>query len=216
MISVILPSVRANRLDSCLISVLEASEKEDVEVVLVTDYWIPLGSELIKKLNIKWICDEERKGVVDAINKGVAIAGGDYLFSLSDEAALSRGAFKRLKSDSKLYGDNVLLTPTHVPYFPFFYYNLPFAPFPFCHRSVIDKAGGVFIDPEYKAFYADPDLGMRAWASGVPVISCAGAFIDHPNDMSCPAHIHNVNAYLEHDRAIFRSRWDHLGEFRDP
>ena len=117
---------------------------------------------------------------------------------------------------SESVGDMCILTPKHLPAFNFEYYQRPFAPFPFVHRKVIDALNGVFIDPAYKAFYADPDLSMRALTSNIPVYTCETAEIYHPNNMSCPAHVHNVNAYLDQDRATFRARWDHLGKFVDP
>lgn len=215
MISVILPSVRPERLIDCLNGIVNGSIGIDVEIVLVTDYEIPLQQENIDNLKIKWVYDPVRKGVVNAINKGVDVARGEYLFSLSDEAILGEGALKHMEAFSQLNDNIPLLTPKHYPYYPFFYYKKAFAPFPFIHRSLLDKVG-YFIDPAYKAFYADPDLSMRVWEAGYCVYEVQYASIHHPNNMSCPAHVHNVNEYLLQDRETFRKRWDHLGEFKDP
>jgi hypothetical protein len=105
-----------------------------------------------------------------------------------------------------------LLTPRHLPPFDFRYYGLPFAPFPFASRALFERLGGLF-DPAYKGFYADPDLGMRAHAAGVPIEEVPHAAIHHHNvnDKS-----EQWNAYFDADRATFRARWDHLGEFCDP
>ena len=211
MISVILPSVRPLKLSECINSVIAASEGVNFEIITITDFpELPVTNHHMIKHVVT-----SRRGVTHAINHGVAAAQGDYLFSLSDEATLGRNALSALESFCKMHDNNILATPKHIPYFPFYYYGKMFAPFPFAHRSLIDKVGW-FIDPAFKAFYADPDLGMRTWSLGFEVKICEEAEIYHNNNMDCPSHKHNVNEYLLHDRELFRKRWDCLGEFRDP
>lgn len=212
MISVILPSIRPDNLKNCIESVIAAADHQSTlfEIILVTDF-----KHKWECANIKSIYAPVRKGVVDALNKGLAIAQGEYLFTLSDEATLGERALIYLEQMSNEYDDNILLTPLHIPHYPFFYYGKYFAAFPFAHRQLIDAVGG-FFDPVYKCFYADPDLSLRAYAAGVEIEVCEDATIYHPNNMACEAHKHNVREYLEADREVFKKRWAHLGEFRDP
>lgn len=216
MISIILPTVRPEQLYKCLHGITIASQAIDIEILVISDYEPNLSDETIENLNIKWVYEPERNGVVDAIKKGFNVANGDYLLSLSDEALLGERALNYLIEHSEKLDNRCILTPKHIPQFPFFYYKMPFAPFPFVHRSVIDELDGIYIDTAYKAFYADPDLSLRALTLSIPVYTCEKATIFHPNNMACPAHVHNVNKYLEKDRATFRARWDHLGDFVDP
>lgn len=210
MISVILPSVRPDNLWRCLNAVDHASRGINIETIIVADFkpiYIPISAF--------WIYAPERKGTIDAINKGFDVSQGEYIFVTSDEAILGDGALVSLENMCKFYDNKVLLSPAHVPDFPFFYYKKWFAAFPFAHRSLIDKVGGLF-DPVYKSFYADPDLSLRAYTHGFDVRTCDDAIIYHPNNMECLVHKHNVSTYLAHDRAIFKERWAHLGEFIDP
>jgi len=213
MISIILPSVRPENLKNCIEAIIKAADYDDklFEIILVTDF-----KHQWESANIKSFYAPERKGVVDALNKGIAVAQGDYLFTLSDEAILGDKAFLYLLKDSKeLYQDKALLTPLHIPHYPFFYYGRYFAAFPFAHRDLIERVGG-FFDPIYHCFYADPDLSLRCHQIDIEVHVCELATIYHPNNMSCEAHRMNVALYVEADRAIFKKRWKHLGEFKDP
>lgn len=217
MISVILPSIRRHLINNCVQSILNATSKQsqhDLEIICICDY---APTHYIAALSpiITWLFNVERKGVVDANIKGYNAAQGDYVMTISDEAKLYPGSLDHLEAFCKKHDNNVLTSPAHIPYFPFFYYGKWFAPFPFAHRSVIEKVGGLFL-PEYKCFYADPDLSLRAYENGVPVLECDNAMIHHPNDMACVAHQHNVKAYVEADRETFKKRWTHLGEFKDP
>ena len=61
-----------------------------------------------------------------------------------------------------------------------------------------------------------PDLSLRAYAAGIDVKECYDAVIVHTNEMNDDAHKYNVSAYTEADREVFKKKWAHLGEFKDP
>lgn len=207
LISVLLPTIRPHLLPACLQSLWRAAARVPCEVVVVADFAAP------RAFPYTWL-ERPRAGVVDALTAASAVARGDYLFSFNDESTLDPGALDILY-DEALKAPNDLLTPTHLPPFGFVYYGLPFAPFPFASRALIERLGGI-ADPAYGSFYSDPDLSMRAHAQGVPVRVVDGAVIRHANDQAAMGHQENITNYLAADRDVFRARWAHLGELVDP
>ena len=206
LISIILPTVRPALIVDCLASLTAAASLvPPTEIIVVADFEPPIEHQ-------PWIL-RDRRGPIDAIHLGYQAARGDYVFVTNDEARLEVDALLLLYQDAVMIPGR-LLSPTHLPPFPFAYYGRPFVPFPFAHRDVFDALGGLF-DPAFKAFYADPDLSMRAHAAGVPVHVVASAAIHHHNGTDGPKE-QNWMAYIDRDRAVFRARWDHLGAFRDP
>jgi GT2 family glycosyltransferase len=155
----------------------------------------------------------DRNGPIDAINAGLAVATGEYIFVFNDESMLDPEALAVLYHEAT-NDPAVILTPRHLPPFNFSYYGRPFAAFPFVHRDVITVLGGLF-DPAFHAFYADPDFSMRAHAAGIPIRTVDNAVIRHDNRHDA-GHAHNVNAYLAADRETFRTRWAHLGPLIEP
>ena len=206
MISILLPSVRPEKLPWAMASIPAAASTVPYEVVVVADF----GPD--EYPHTRWIM-RERKGVIDAIDTACQASKGEYLFVFNDESRLDPNALQSLYF-AALTDPWRVLTPYHMPPYSFHYYGLPFAAFPFVRRDLMEQLGGLF-DPVYQGFYADPDFSMRAHAQRIPVEVLHSAVIRHDNRHD-DAHQWSVNAFLEHDRAIFRSRWDHLGEFRDP
>lgn len=214
VISVILPTIRPTHIGRCLDNLRVAMTFVPSEVIVVADFPAEAAGIVpgASGTAVQWIV-RGRQGVIDAIYIGTQAARGDYLFITNDETTLEPDCLHQLYQAAATQPGR-LLTPNHQPPFPFVYYGRPFAAFPFAHRDLIAQLGGL-LDPTYRAFYADPDLSMRAHAAGVPVETVPSAVIYHHNQHDA-AHHAAVDAYLAQDRATFRSRWDHLGVFRDP
>jgi len=206
MISVLLPTIRPHIFERAWASIERACWHVPYEVIIVADF----GPKDLPKTT--WLI-RERRGVIDAMHLACLEATGDFLFTLNDESVLDDGALECLYHHA-LANPGRVLSPYHHPQFHFSYYGKDFAAFPFVHRDVVKRLGGL-LDPAYKAFYADPDFSLRAHAAGVPVEVVPAANIRHFNKDD-DVHRMNVGQYFETDRALFRSRWDHLGEFRDP
>jgi GT2 family glycosyltransferase len=209
-ISVLLPTIRPDRAKRALASVDAACGSVPYEVVVVADFPPNAMADSVPCAHLRWV-QRERYGVVDAVNVACCEARGEYLFLFNDESVLQSGALQALYAEAT---PTDIVTVRHEPSYPFVYYGLPFAPFPFAHRDLLRSLGGL-LDPVYRGFYADPDLSLRAHAAGVPIRVIESAVLRHDNDHDA-AHRASVDAYLLADRATFRSRWDHLGEFHDP
>lgn len=205
MISVLLPTIRPHLIGRALACLDAAAGEVPYEAVVVADFDRPAGFT-----QGQWI-QQERRGVIDAVNIACAHARGDWWFLFNDESVLDPLALQKLHEAA---APALIVTPRHEPRFPFIYYGKPFAPFPFAHRGLIAALGGL-LDPVYRGFYADPDFSLRAHEAGVPIVTVEDAVLRHSNRHDA-AHQAMVNAYLQGDRAIFARRWAHLGELRDP
>ena len=209
VISVILPTIRPHLIEACINRWVPALRTVSTELIVVADFPAPFPFN-----RGLWLV-QERQGATAATALGYHASRGDYVFAINDETTPDPDILIRLLEAAEAQLELRLLTPRHEPAYPFFYYGLPFAPFPFGKWILFKKLGG-FFDTAYKAFYADPDLSLRAHANSVPVEVVPRAVIHHANDITRPDHIEAVSSYLAADRELFRSRWDHLGEFRDP
>lgn len=206
MISILLPTIRPALYRRAFDSLKDAANGVPYEVVIVADF------APTEALPCKWV-KRNRRGVVDALNAGMAVAEGEYIFSFNDESQLASNALRALYCAAQT-DSMVIWTPRHLPNFNFAYYGLPFAPFPFVHEGLLKMIGGI-ADPVYKSFYSDPDLSLRAYEIGVPVRVVTDAVIHHHNDHDY-AHMQNVSAHCAVDRETFGRRWGHLGPLVDP
>lgn len=207
-ITVVLPTVRPRLLDDAVGSIIEGAGRIPFELVVVADWHV--AEPLLGVQDYSWYV-RKRRGPIEAITYGIKRAKGTFLFTLSDEDRLHPGAlgelYKRaLKNPDKVY------TPWWQGKGPWTYYGKPFPPFPFMSKRTAEKLGG-FFDPAYKAHYCDPDLGMRCWAHGVEIEFVTEAGMDHPNDPTDEASVLNRQQWFDQDEALFRARWDEVGEF---
>lgn len=206
MLSVLLPSIRPDRVYRVLENLRAQTDAMDAEIIVVASFPAPSPEP--------WWIQRERRGVIDAVNVACAHAKGDIWFLTNDETTCRPGCLQALVN--AVNADPLALySPVHKPDYPFVYYGKPFAAFPCAHRDLIKALGGL-LDPVYRGFYADPDLSLRAHDAGVPIRIVDDAVIDHHNETGRWDHQVSVSAFLEQDRATFRARWDHLGEFVDP
>jgi glycosyltransferase involved in cell wall biosynthesis len=122
-LSVIIPTYNAEAtIAQCLSSLLNQSF-QDFEICIIdgesTDQTIEIVRQYQSKFKAIKLISEVDKGVYDAMNKGIHLASGDWLYFLgSDDTIYDRGVFSdvmRLASTSELqviYG-NVCMLGTH-------------------------------------------------------------------------------------------------------
>lgn len=218
MISVLLPTLRPHLLEAVVRSIAASAKRctQLVELIMITDLEDDQQVD-IDGFDKAIVVHRERHGVIDATNEGFRRSRGDFIFVTNDQTLLDERCLAELSLKSEV-GRFKIVGPHHLPEFNFEYYGLPFQPFGFVDRitlATLYRRDDVFFDPTYKAFYADPDQSMKAHQLGIPVTTIETAIIHHKNEGDAVT-ASAVSKYLEADRATFRARWDHLGEFRDP
>ena len=137
-------------------------------------------------------------------------------------AELTPNGLNMMEDYSKLYGDSIIVNQRTTPETKLEYYGKVFAPYPFVHRSIIEKLGG-FFDPKYKGFYSDPDFSLRAHEKGIRIIKCPNVTVKRNSPqrflglrLNYAGHKENISKYFEADRETFIKSWKHLGEFNEP
>jgi GT2 family glycosyltransferase len=209
MISVILTSIRPQNFKWSLNCLLRSQEGIDFEVLCATDFPIEEGPK------VKWVHTPERKGVINAICQAEKIAQSEYVYITNDQSMLSPRALEHLETFCKSRDNLILTGPKDFNNFQFKYYDRWFVAYPFLHRKIIDMLGGIF-DPVYGAFFADPDLSLRAHQSGIPVLDCSGAMnVRVQGLMDYTGHVESKHKFYDADKAIFTKRWEHLGAYQD-
>jgi hypothetical protein len=205
-VSIIIPSLRKDRLMECMVNVLAHSKGVDYEMVIISPFTPPFFWDG----KVVWVNEEKAEGVMHAVESGVQKATGEYITTVTDEAIVQYAWLDnmlRFMEGKK----GVLGSFKVIPPYPFYYYGRYFAPFPFIHRDLLRRVG-MFYDTKYKAFYADPDLSMRVWDVGGTVEECPDALIEskYYND---GVHSNNVNKYHAKDKETFINTWSKWGEF---
>lgn len=161
---------------------------------------------------IIWVSEREPQGIVNAVNRGFKVSSGEYINTLSDECECEeKWAFYMLEF-LKTHTINVMGAFNVKPFNPFQYFGRIFSPFPFINRKFLKtvfKNENVFLCPEYKSFYADPDLSMRVWAAGGQVIQVKHAVIHHPHIQDEIHKRGHENFHLS-DREIFIRIWEQV------
>lgn len=184
MVSIILPSIRSKNLDICIRKLYE-SQYGEFEIITITD-----GND----------------GPTEAICRGEAKARGEYLFRINDQVELTPGGLMKMVAFSKKHNDRIIVDQKTFPVSPLKYYGKTFSPYPFIHRNLSDELGGYHL-PEFKAFYADPDLSMRAYKAGIPIIKCPGVAVKRDCRMTYEGHKENVSKYYKNDMINFYTKW---------
>ena len=212
-VSVILPTIRKHLLNRSLDTISRAWTLLP-EIVVVADYARPAGLGS----NVKFI-QEPRQGVINAINRGLKYCTGEYLFLTNDDSTLTPHSidemvkFSRENNDEALIG--IKVNPSGSVHR---YWGRYFAAWIFVHRHLLAKINETeefFLDPAFHAFYADPDLSMRAYEKNIKVLECPNALVIA--DM-IPAVDDVDNRQKEeryvHDQVEFIRRHRHFGKFQ--
>jgi len=106
--SVIIPtSNNFNYLRECVSYVKANSNKEDVEVIVVsngcTDETINFIEDLDHEDKVSVIKNETNEGFGKAVNKGIKAATGEWIVILNDDIVVPKGFLKKFETDCKEY-----------------------------------------------------------------------------------------------------------------
>lgn len=102
-VSVIIPSRKERFLNNTIQEVFENFE-EDFEIIVTLD-----GADAPRVAGVRYILNEEPKGMRTAINQAVAIARGDFIMKLDAHCMLDKGIDVKLK---KVHQHNWVQIPT--------------------------------------------------------------------------------------------------------
>ncbi|MCK5602444.1 hypothetical protein KAR91_11255 [Candidatus Pacearchaeota archaeon] len=211
MVSIIIPSLRKNQIKECISQIVKTTHDVEYEIIVVS----PFPFHQITK----WVEDTKIEGVNRAVQKGLEVAEGEYITTLSDEDRLTDNYLKTMLNHvaphkGELFiGNPVLFGGVSVGDRPAIgYFDLMFAPFPFLHRDTIEVLGGLY-DPTFTSFFADPDLSLRCWAMGGEVSRCPEARLCHRH-IKDDIHMNAYNKNFKKDESTFIKRWGHLGRYQ--
>ena len=212
MISVILPSIRPANLKTTIEKFIESQWGAHYELVIVTDFQIDFKIFYHSYCGVKLIYEPVRRGPTEAICQAEKACSGEYVFRINDQIELTKEGLNKMLAFSRKHNDRVIVDQRTFPISPLKYYGKTFSPYPFVHRKVIEELGGYHL-PDFKGFYADPDLSMRAHKAGIPILKCPGVSVKRVCDgsMDYQGHSENVSAYYKHDRNVFINKWGSKG-----
>lgn len=110
--SIIIPTFNAeNEISNCLNSICSQTFK-DIEVIIVdgqsTDRTIEIATKFAQSIQVKWISEPDN-GIYDAMNKGIALATGNYLYFMgSDDTFYDNFVLANVKKKTDLAADEVV------------------------------------------------------------------------------------------------------------
>lgn len=199
-VSILLPSVRGHAMLHCINSIINNTYDVNYEIIVIGDVEPPK----YKTIDVRWIDEEERQGVVTALMLGYAYSHGDFVIPMTDDARVGENWLKptldEVKKDEKNIGDFVVM-----PHNPFSYWGIKFSPFCLIAKTRCEQIGG-FMDKRFKSFYGDPDLCLRNHMAGGKLVMGFGSQIYHPanNDL---VHQTIVSKYYKADFQLFIDKW---------
>ena len=213
MISVIIPSIRPENLEETIKKFIISQGWDCVfEIVLVTDFDIDYKIWVNRYCDVK-VIKIPRNGPTDAICKGIEASKGEYIFFINDQCSVSPNGLSKMLAFSKKHNDRVIVGHRNTPITPMKYFGVDFEPYPFIHKDLVKELGGYY-RPEYKHFYADPDLAMRSSWLDIPIKKCPGVSVHRTCDgsMDYQGHVESVNKNYKNDMETFINRWKFLGK----
>lgn len=98
VVSVVIPSRNEIFLSKTIKDLLEKASGE-IEIIPVLDGYWPAADELINDKRVHYLHFSDSRGMRNAINAGVAISQGDYIFKLDAHCMVDKGYDEALKAD---------------------------------------------------------------------------------------------------------------------
>jgi len=210
-ISVILPTLRADRARRCINRIAATSAGVDYEVVVVSPLDMPA---LLKGCRgyerVRFVQEPAKEGSCQANTLGYQQARGKYVFAIADDHLLAEGCLKSLVEFMRPHDDELFLAGARCygltgPGEEHTVYGLYYAYTPCIRRDRIEAIGG-FYDPYYRCYWGDPDLAMRVWHHEGKAELCHDAWVEYHNAedrLDSESHAR----YGERDYQAFVQRW---------
>ncbi|BEV73307.1 hypothetical protein THUN1379_27890 [Paludibacterium sp. THUN1379] len=202
-ISILLPSIRPELAKQRISEFAEHIHQIDYEVVLVS----PFSVDLPRVVHIQ---ENERRGVIHAMNEAYKAASGEMVVLWSDDAKIQPQAIENIvkftKSQDGLFAAGFRKKDeTGRESEQWSVYGKLYVGWLCATKKTIDAAGGLF-DPVFRNYWADPDLSLRIHAMGGSVQVCQNAWIEiaQAEDVVKQA---NLASSFEKDTETFFAKW---------
>jgi glycosyltransferase involved in cell wall biosynthesis len=208
--SIVLPTLRPKLLALTLHSIHRNSVGHDYEVVVVS----PFDASGDR---VRWSPERIVGGPIAAHAQGVGDSRGDILITMTDDTIALPGWLdtieQRIATGERTWvpfclGLNRINSPAVGTVFGRYY-----AYFPIMSRRSVDALGGMYggmYDTAYRGNWADPDLGLRIWASGGRVEFCAEARTMASTLQRYFPEAEHKNTRPQVRFEMFFERWGHL------
>lgn len=199
-LSLTLPSLFPDALKAAVTNIYATTRSVDYEIVVVSPFEA-------RGPHITWVREEQPRGNCHAHNVAFQHSTGDIIVALSDDALVLPGwdeqalAFLHEREGDAPYAlglhqSNHFTGTAFGIYYPFF---------PMMRRRTIEAIGGYY-PSEFRAHFADPDIGMRVWSAGGRCEFSPQPLIARVQRDEGPLERHK-SASLDGDMRLFLSRW---------
>ncbi len=208
-VTLILPSIRPDLLQDCIRRMTETAGCDDYEIVVVAPFEV-------RGPRIRWLPEHTRRGVIAAHAEAYASTDSEYVVAMADYLVPHRNWLKNALSfieeretdgrplcaglflAANERGAGACIGSVFGHYYPYF---------PAARRRSCEAVGGYF-SPDYVAYFADPDLGLRFWANGGHCQLCWDSVLvaSHKRAGISPQQA-GLTSFLGQDMARFVERW---------
>ena len=171
LLTIIIPTYNADATLECALQTVFSNFGKEVELIVVDGNSTDATKDILKKYKdkIEKVISEKDGGIYDAMNKGVALATGKYIYFLgADDELLT--SFENLKSyltyDNKILYGNVIKSPQNLIY-DYEFDLKKILKHNICHQSIFYPSS-VFKEFKFSTKYklmADYKLNLEIWAS---------------------------------------------------
>jgi GT2 family glycosyltransferase len=201
--SVLLPSLRPDAVARVIGEFARTNATADYELVVVSPFAI--DADRVVHVN-----EPERRGVIHAVNQAYAAASAEHVVVWSDDALPEKDCLRHMLDFVKSHDPPFVasfsrrdVNGKHAEQWSV--YGKLYAGWLCASRRTIDAVGGLFA-PEYKNYWADPDLSLRVWTAGGTVDVCRTAWINVAQ-IDDTVKAENLRSSFAADTDAFFERW---------
>src|SRR5262249_39489544 len=161
--------------------------------------------------NVLHVPEEERRGVIRAVNAAYANTSAEYIAVWSDDASPDFQCLGKMLDFLKTKNGPVIgsfrkRNANGKELEQWSVYGRLYGSWLCASRQTLDAVGGLF-DPGYKNFWADPDLSLRVWTNNGTVEVCRDAWI-LVEQIVDQVKADNLSSSFEDDTNFFLNRWN--------
>ena len=205
-ISIVIPSLRPDKVEKALERVHRYSGGVEYEVLVVSPQQ-PSAHERVVHL-----LERQPAGIVNATNAGVEASRGKWVLTFADDMLLNPGSLSNLLHKMRQREGELFLgslrgyTGQHLWSTPGYFVPV-LACCPCIERSQLAKIGGFLFDPGFRSTFNDHDLSARVHYSGGKVEICEDAWFESVSIVDGIGLTYRGQDYVNDSRFFFE-RWE--------